>query len=72
METEAARQRIDALAGAVADEFESTRRILSFDEWFDLLCNEPTTYALLATAITARPGKPAVRIEAVMQDREAA
>ena len=37
--------RIDALAGAVADEFESTRRVLSFDEWFDLLCADPTVHA---------------------------
>lgn len=37
--------KIEALAGAVADEFSSTRRLLSFDEWFDLLCREPTVHA---------------------------
>jgi serine protein kinase len=40
--------RIDDLAGAVADEFESTRRLLSFDEWFDLLCKDPTVHARCA------------------------
>lgn len=39
------KHRIDDLAGAVADEFESTRRLLSFDEWFDILCKEPTVHA---------------------------
>lgn len=35
--------------------------------------NEPETYAVLAQAITAKPGKPSVRIEAVAGDlREAA
>lgn len=38
-------KRMDALAGAVADEFESTRRVLSFDEWFELLCAEPIVHA---------------------------
>jgi hypothetical protein len=33
--------------------------------------NEPDTYAVLAQAITARPGKPSVRLEAV-EVREAA
>jgi serine protein kinase len=37
--------RMDALAGAVADEFESTRRVLSFEEWFELLCADPTVHA---------------------------
>lgn len=37
--------RIETLAGAVADEFASTRRVLSFDEWFELLCNDPTVHA---------------------------
>lgn len=40
-----ARARIQTLASAVAEEFEATRRILSFDEWFDLLCKEPTVHA---------------------------
>jgi serine protein kinase len=40
-----ARERIKTLADSVAEEFQSTRRILSFDEWFDLLCNEPTIHA---------------------------
>lgn len=37
--------RIQALAEAVAEEFQSTRRILSYDEWFDLLCADPTVHA---------------------------
>lgn len=37
--------RIEALAGAVADEFASTRRVLSFDEWFELLAKDPTVHA---------------------------
>ena len=37
--------RLKALAGAVADEFESTGRILSFDEWFELLCQDPAVHA---------------------------
>src|SRR5687768_3315253 len=40
-----AKVKIDALAGALADEFQSTRRILSFDEWFDIFCREPTVHA---------------------------
>ncbi len=44
-DTEGAHHRLDRLAGAVADEFESTRRVLSFDEWFDLLCADPTVHA---------------------------
>ena len=40
-----AKAKIEALAGAVRDEFQSTRRVLSFDEWFDLLCREPTVHA---------------------------
>ena len=44
-DNEVGNSRIDALAGAVADEFESTRRVLSYDEWFDLLCSEPTVHA---------------------------
>lgn len=34
--------------------------------------NEPSVYALLAQAITARPAKPSVRIEAIEQMQEAA
>lgn len=43
--TSDAATRIDGLAGAVADEFETTRRVLSFDEWFDLLLEDPTVHA---------------------------
>jgi serine protein kinase len=41
-------ERIKSLAESVAEEFQSTRRILSFDEWFDLLCREPTVHARCA------------------------
>jgi len=44
-EPTAAGTRIDSLASAVAEEFESTRRVLSFDEWFALLCEDPTVHA---------------------------
>ena len=44
-EVTSARARIDALAAAVAQEFESTRRVLSFEEWFDLLCASPQVHA---------------------------
>ena len=44
-ESSGGKSRIEALVGAVADEFSSTRRLLSFDEWFDLLCREPTVHA---------------------------
>jgi len=37
-----------------------------------LQANEPDAYALLAQAITARPAKPSVRIEAIEQMQEAA
>ena len=47
-ESSQAKGRIDDLAGAVADEFESTRRLLSFDEWFDILCKDPTVHARCA------------------------
>lgn len=40
-----ARARIEQLATAVADDFESTRRVLSFDEWFELLCQAPHVHA---------------------------
>ena len=39
------KERIAAIAGSVADEFEATRQILSFDEWFELLCANPRTHA---------------------------
>ncbi len=45
VDTDAAHQRLDHLAGAIADEFETTRRLLSFDEWFELVCSEPTVHA---------------------------
>lgn len=44
-EASSARGRIDALASAVAQEFESTRRVLSFEEWFELLCQAPQVHA---------------------------
>ncbi|MFY0535338.1 hypothetical protein [Nannocystis pusilla] len=40
-----AKTRIEALAAAVAQEFESTRRVLSFEEWFELLCDQPHVHA---------------------------
>lgn len=40
--------RIEALAGAVANEFESTRRVLSFDEWFELMQANPRVHARCA------------------------
>ncbi|MBX7082439.1 MAG: serine protein kinase PrkA [Nannocystaceae bacterium] len=40
-----ARARIGAMADAVTTEFQATRRILSFDEWFELLCKDPTVHA---------------------------
>jgi predicted Ser/Thr protein kinase len=44
-ESPAAKIKIDALAGAVEDEFRSTGRVLSFHEWFDHLCRDPTVHA---------------------------
>ena len=40
-----ARDRLDLLAGTVADEFAAMRRILSFDEWFQLLLDHPRLHA---------------------------
>lgn len=40
-----ARGRIEQLATAVAEDFESTRRVLSFEEWFDLMCQAPHVHA---------------------------
>lgn len=40
-----AKREIDALSGAVQDEFTSTRQVLSFEEWFDLLLAEPSVHA---------------------------
>src|SRR5680860_1049471 len=40
-----ASQRLAALAEVVATEFASTGRILSFDEWFELLLTEPRVHA---------------------------
>lgn len=37
-----------------------------------LQSNEPETYAILAQAITSRPSKPSVRVEAIEQMQEAA
>ena len=34
--------------------------------------NEPETYAVLAQAITAKPAKPSVRVEAIAEAKEAA
>ena len=39
------KSKIQALAGAVNDEFATTRQLLSYDEWFDLLCRDPTVHA---------------------------
>ena len=39
------REWIDAIAGEVGDDFQATRRILSFDEWFELLCERPRLQA---------------------------
>lgn len=44
-EASRARTRIEALAGAVANEFAATRRVLSFDEWFELMCANPEVHA---------------------------
>jgi serine protein kinase len=38
-------ERLTKLAGYVAGEFAATGRILSFDEWFDLLLKDPRTHA---------------------------
>lgn len=40
-----AKARIEALAAAVAQDFESTRRVLSFEEWFELLSAAPQVHA---------------------------
>jgi serine protein kinase len=40
-----ASERLAKLAGYVAQEFAATGRILSFDEWFDLLLKDPRTHA---------------------------
>lgn len=37
--------RIESLARSVRDEFRATRRLLSFDEWFALLGDDPTVHA---------------------------
>ena len=37
-----------------------------------LSLNEPDVYAVLAQAITAKPAKPSVKVEAVQEEREAA
>lgn len=34
--------------------------------------NEPETYALIAQAVTAKPAKPSVKVEAIEQQKEAA
>lgn len=38
-------ERLAKLAGFVAQEFSATGRILTFDEWFDLLLKDPRTHA---------------------------
>ncbi|PRQ05433.1 hypothetical protein ENSA5_02530 [Enhygromyxa salina] len=38
-------ERLAQLADRVAEEFAATRRILSFDEWFELLLEDPRTHA---------------------------
>jgi predicted Ser/Thr protein kinase len=47
-ETRPGTTRIEALAAAVTDEYASTRRLLSFGEWFELLCEEPSRHARTA------------------------
>lgn len=42
------RERIKTLAESVAEDFQATKRILSFDEWFEELCREPTVHARCA------------------------
>ncbi|MCA9690263.1 MAG: serine protein kinase PrkA [Myxococcales bacterium] len=37
--------RLEALASAAAREFESTRRVLTFDEWFAMFCEAPRLHA---------------------------
>ncbi|TPV95660.1 MAG: serine protein kinase PrkA [Myxococcales bacterium FL481] len=37
--------RIEALVSSVSAEFTATKRVLDFDEWFQLLCDEPRTHA---------------------------
>jgi serine protein kinase len=43
--TSGAPERLAQLAGYVAKEFAATGRILSFDEWFELLLKDPRTHA---------------------------
>lgn len=43
--TPAAKERLASLASYVAQEFSATGRILSFDEWFELLLKDPRTHA---------------------------
>ena len=45
MQEASSRSRIDALAAAVAQDFETTRRVLSFEEWFELMCQAPQVHA---------------------------
>lgn len=44
-ESSKAGQRLGALADEVAEEFAATRRLLSFDEWFELLVERPEIHA---------------------------
>lgn len=44
--------RLQALADSIADEFNSTRRIMSFDEWFEQLCTEPRVHLRNAAQYT--------------------
>lgn len=37
--------RIDALAKTIADDFEQTRRVISFAEWMEMLVERPTIHA---------------------------
>jgi len=43
--SESFRSSIEALATSVADDFVNTRRILSFDEWFKVFCEDPCVHA---------------------------
>ncbi len=47
-----ARQRLDALAAHIHDQFSSTRRVLSFDEWLALVVEHPTRHLRNAAQYT--------------------
>lgn len=57
---------------------EGARRVFPVKHGIDLKelrywqANEPETYAVIAQAITAKPAKPSVKVEAVGEQKEAA